>query len=73
MSSFERVAWLSLVTYLSTIKLYISAAKMVPQAWLNYSRQSTVGWSIENILLDATGGLLSLCVVRLLLAFLDGG
>ena len=34
--------------------------KYTPQALLNYRRQCTVGWSIDNILLDFTGGLLSL-------------
>ncbi|KAI7828282.1 PQ loop repeat-domain-containing protein [Kickxella alabastrina] len=33
--------------------------KYVPQIWLNYCRQSTVGWSVHNILLDFTGGCLS--------------
>ncbi|BGP32464.1 hypothetical protein JCM10296v2_004245 [Rhodotorula toruloides] len=56
----HRLSYLSLVLFLSSVKLYVSAAKMVPQAWVNFRRKSTVGWSIENILLDATGGLLSL-------------
>lgn len=30
------------------------------QAWLNYQRKSTIGWSIENVLLDISGGVLSL-------------
>lgn len=34
--------------------------KYVPQAILNYRRKSTEGWSIENILLDFTGGSLSM-------------
>ncbi|KDE09304.1 hypothetical protein MVLG_00621 [Microbotryum lychnidis-dioicae p1A1 Lamole] len=53
-------AWLDLLYFLSYIKLYISTAKYIPQAYLNYKRKSTVGWSIENILLDFTGGFLSL-------------
>lgn len=32
----------------------------MPQAWLNYKRKSTVGWSIGQILLDLAGGVLSL-------------
>lgn len=32
----------------------------MPQAFLNYQRKSTVGWSIHNILLDLSGGILSL-------------
>lgn len=41
-------------------KLLISLTKYIPQALLNYRLKSTVGWSIENILLDLTGGILSL-------------
>ncbi|GAA5862658.1 hypothetical protein JCM8547_003503 [Rhodosporidiobolus lusitaniae] len=52
--------WLDLVLLLSSVKLYISFAKYVPQAVINYRRKSTEGWSVENILLDATGGVLSL-------------
>ncbi|KAL3309044.1 hypothetical protein Ciccas_012415 [Cichlidogyrus casuarinus] len=32
----------------------------LPQAYFNCIRKSTVGWSIENILLDCTGGTLSI-------------
>jgi cystinosin len=32
----------------------------MPQVWLNYKRQSTEGWSIGQILLDLSGGILSL-------------
>jgi cystinosin len=51
--------WLNLLTYLSYVKLAISLMKYIPQAILNYRRKSTIGWSIENILLDFTGGALS--------------
>jgi cystinosin len=40
--------------------------KYVPQAWMNYKRKSTEGWSIGNILLDFTGGLLSVLQMFLL-------
>jgi len=33
--------------------------KYVPQVILNYQRKSTEGWSIWQILLDLTGGMLS--------------
>ncbi|KND00420.1 lysosomal Cystine transporter [Spizellomyces punctatus DAOM BR117] len=46
--------------YLSYIKMAITLIKYVPQAYLNFKRQSTVGWSIDNILLDLTGGVLSM-------------
>ncbi|GAA5839234.1 hypothetical protein JCM11251_006014 [Rhodosporidiobolus azoricus] len=54
------LSWLDLVLVLSYIKLYISFAKYVPQAVINYKRKSTEGWSVGNILLDFTGGSLSL-------------
>ena len=34
--------------------------KYVPQAWANYRRKSTAGWSIHQILLDIIGGVLSI-------------
>ncbi|KAI9506274.1 PQ loop repeat-domain-containing protein [Coemansia spiralis] len=49
----------SAVYFLSFIKLGCSLVKYIPQAWLNYRRKSTVGWSIHNIILDFTGGVLS--------------
>ncbi|KAF9956921.1 hypothetical protein BGZ70_009701 [Mortierella alpina] len=52
--------WIDLLYYLSYIKLGISFIKYCPQVYLNYSAQSTVGWSIHNILLDFTGGALSI-------------
>ncbi len=52
--------WLDLVQLLGYIKLAITAVKYLPQAWANYCNQSTDGWSIGNILLDFTGGCLSL-------------
>ncbi|GAA6028474.1 hypothetical protein JCM8097_007046 [Rhodosporidiobolus ruineniae] len=54
------LAYLDLVLFLSYVKLWISFAKYVPQAVINYHRKSTEGWSVENILLDFTGGSLSL-------------
>ncbi|KAJ3285698.1 hypothetical protein HDU79_007130 [Rhizoclosmatium sp. JEL0117] len=44
---------------LGSVKLAISLYKYLPQLFLNWRRGSTVGWSITNILLDATGGILS--------------
>jgi cystinosin len=40
---------------------------MIPQAYINYQRKSTEGWSIENILLDLTGGVLGLYSAQLVL------
>lgn len=34
--------------------------KYIPQVWANYKRQSTIGWSIVQILMDFVGGILSI-------------
>lgn len=47
------------VIYLGWCKVFISFIKYMPQAYFNYLRKSTEGWSIHNILLDFTGGSLS--------------
>ncbi|GAM22479.1 hypothetical protein SAMD00019534_056540 [Acytostelium subglobosum LB1] len=54
------VNWLWVVTYLSYVKLFITFIKYVPQAFMNYKKKSTDGWSIGNVLLDFSGGILSL-------------
>ena len=41
-------------------KAAITFVKYCPQVYLNWKRKSTVGWSTENVLLDLTGGSLSL-------------
>ena len=56
----SRLSPLDLLYFISYVKLAITIIKYCPQAWMNYRRKSTVGWSIGNILLDFTGGLLSL-------------
>jgi cystinosin len=43
--------------------------RYIPQVILNYRRKSTIGWSIWNILLDFTGGVLS--VLQLVLDLKD--
>lgn len=47
---------LTALLVVSYLKLLISACKYVPQAVLNWRRRSTAGWSVHNVLLDATGG-----------------
>ena len=42
-----------------------------PQAYMNYTRKSTEGWSIGNVLLDFTGGAFSL-IQMFLLAYNNG-
>ena len=51
---------LDFLYFLSYIKLSITTIKYIPQMVLNYRRKSTAGWAIWNILLDFTGGSLSI-------------
>lgn len=56
----EVIHWLDFLYYCSYVKLSITLIKYVPQAYMNFQRKSTAGWSIGNILLDFTGGTLSM-------------
>ena len=44
----------------SYVKLVATIVKYIPQAWVNYKRKSTVGWDITQVILDVTGGFLSI-------------
>ncbi|XP_013793692.1 cystinosin homolog [Limulus polyphemus] len=52
--------WLNFLYYLSYIKLASTLTKYTPQAYLNCRRKSTEGWSIVLVLMDVTGGFLSI-------------
>ncbi|KAE8293885.1 Cystinosin [Larimichthys crocea] len=69
----KQITWLDYLYYFSYIKLAVTLIKYVPQtitvlvarlavfqAYMNYRRKSTEGWSIGNVLLDFTGGVLSI-------------
>ena len=60
------LTWLNFVSWISYIKLIVTIVKYCPQAYMNYSRKSTSGWSIGNVLLDLTGGLCSILQTVLL-------
>lgn len=60
------ITWLTYLYYFSYIKIGVTLIKYIPQAYMNYRRKSTVGWSIGNILLDFTGGSLSILQMFLL-------
>lgn len=61
----SKLEWLDFLTYCSFIKLCITLIKYIPQAYMNYKRKSTVGWSIGNIFLDFIGGFLSILQMTL--------
>lgn len=56
----QKIHWLDFLYYCSYIKLFITLIKYIPQAFMNYRRKSTSGWSIGNVLLDFMGGWLSI-------------
>lgn len=45
---------------LTYIKLLLTVFKYIPQVVANFRRRSTLGWSVWQVLLDFTGGSLSL-------------
>eukprot|EP01082_Thalassiosira_pseudonana_P005827 g5415.t1 g5415 contig2:492961-494109(-) len=51
---------LGLLYVFGTIKIGVTIGKYIPQMLLNRSRKSTVGWNVLNVILDLTGGVLSL-------------
>ncbi|CAD5112730.1 DgyrCDS1947 [Dimorphilus gyrociliatus] len=55
-----KITWLVYLQIFSYVKLVVTLIKYIPQAWMNFRRKSTDGWSIGNVLLDFTGGSLSI-------------
>lgn len=54
---FIMLYWLNFISY---VKIGITMVKYIPQALLNYTRKSTVGWSITACLLDLIGSTMSM-------------
>lgn len=54
------LTWMTFVYLLSYLKLSTTMVKYIPQIILNYRRQSTIGFSCSQVVLDLQGGLLSL-------------
>lgn len=50
-----RVDFLGFLYVLGSIKIGVTIGKYVPQALLNQTRKSTVGWNVWNVILDLTG------------------
>lgn len=60
MAYWRAVPMLDYLYLLSYIKLILTLIKYLPQAWMNWVRRSTMGWSISNVLLDLAGGFFSI-------------
>ncbi|XP_074576218.1 cystinosin homolog [Curcuma longa] len=57
--AWNKHSWLWLISVFNIIQVCMTAIKYIPQAFMNFQRKSTVGWSIGNILLDLVGGVLN--------------
>jgi len=63
--------WVGFLNCVSWVKLLVTFVKYMPQAYMNYIRKSTIGWSIGNVLLDFTGGVFSF--LQMFLQYLNEG
>ncbi|KAF8028934.1 hypothetical protein BT93_E1569 [Corymbia citriodora subsp. variegata] len=50
-------SWLWLISIFNSIQVLMTVIKYIPQAFMNFRRKSTDGFSIGNILLDFLGGI----------------
>lgn len=67
----EGWTWLDVVYAISYVKLLVTVVKYTPQMVWNYKNKSTRGWSIHGMMLDFTGGVLS--IVQLVIdSYLQG-
>jgi cystinosin len=65
-------AWIDVVYMVSYIKLLVTLVKYMPQLVANVRNRSTRGWAIDQILLDFSGGVLSLAQLAID-SYLQGG
>ncbi|XP_074643521.1 uncharacterized protein LOC141900501 [Tubulanus polymorphus] len=56
----KNITWLAYLYLLSYVKVGITPLKYIPQAYLNFIRQSTEGFAISGVFLDFSGSVLSL-------------
>lgn len=59
-STLSSTSILDVFYYLSAVKAVITIVKYIPQVILHMNNKSTMGWSLENVVLDLIGGLCSL-------------
>lgn len=60
--------WLDVFYLMSYLKLGITPLKYIPQLYVNYRHKSTAGFSMVGLLMDFTGGVLSLAQMFMLSA-----
>lgn len=64
-------AYIDVLYAFGYIKLVVTFVKYIPQAYVNWKRKSTQGWSIYQILFDLTGGILSMLQLVIDASFQD--
>lgn len=67
----DKILWLDILYFMSYVKLFISMIKYAPQLYTNFKAKSTAGWSIGQVILDFTGGVMSLVQMFLIAANYD--
>lgn len=58
--SANKYSWLDFIYVMSYLKLVLTILKYIPQVHMNYVLKSTVGWHVQNVILDFIGGVLSI-------------
>ncbi len=61
----------NIIKLMGLMKVIISFIKYCPQVYLNFKRRSTYGWSLENVILDLSGG--SLAFLQIFVDYLNSG
>jgi cystinosin len=52
--------WIDFLYFMASVKLVLTVLTYLPQLLLNFTRKSTDGWNLWNVIFDCTGGLMSL-------------
>ena len=68
---FANVTTEKVFVFMGLMKVTISFVKYIPQVYLNWVRKATKGWSLENVLLDLVGGVLSF--IQIFIDWADSG
>ncbi|GFZ44083.1 hypothetical protein JCM24511_01804 [Saitozyma sp. JCM 24511] len=66
-----RTEWLDWLYFASSVKLFVTLVKYIPQVILNTHLRSVEGFAIENILLDLTGSIFSFAQLVIASVFIE--
>ena len=65
-SAFGMTGWLGFIFGMNNLQLVMTFIKYSPQAYYNWKRKSTEGWSVHGVALDLLGGVCNLVQLLLL-------